>query len=240
MPVMIQKKNDEALSASVKKGTAAPIVKDLWAPYISRCTTGQFAHLDHGFKNHCGPTAVTNMLLTLQKKKAVPALYGLSPEKLFSEVAALGRHILAYYNFSFWVFGGTTMLLTDLYIRLALKKYGLKNVRVTPHLFGTASSQQKALLTALDRGSLVYLQLLKHPKYGSHHLLVNGYEIVPAPKEVMTASAGSGLKEGSSAEPSKEGEATDIRLILADGWSPVPKTLLLKKTKRISFWEIRP
>ena len=213
MPVTIQKKNDEALSSSVEKGTVSPVIKDLWAPYISRCTTGQFSHLDHGYKNHCGPTAITNMLLTLQKKKPVPALYGLSPQKLFSEVSALGRHIFAYYNFSFWIFGGTTMMLTDLYIRLALKKYGIKNVHVTPHLFGSASMQQKALLSALDRGSLIYLQLLKDPHYGSHHLLVSGYEIAPD---------------------------KSVRLILADGWSIAPKTLLLKKTKRISFWEIRP
>ena len=195
---------------------AAPLKEAAsWAPYISRCTTGQFAHLDHGYKNHCGPTAMTNLLLTLHKKHASLELYGLSPEQLFSEVAALGRHIFAYYNMKVWIFGGTTMVLTDLYIRMALKKYGFKTVKVKPHLFGSAAAQQKALLHCLDDGSLIYLQLLKDPKYGSHHLLANGYEVVTDPVK-----------------------GPETYLILSDGWSSQPQKVLLSKLKRISFWEI--
>lgn len=208
---MDNKKNNTSLSASVKEGSTAPLVHNVWAPYISRCTTGQFSKLEKGFRNHCGPTAVTNMLLTLQNREPVPALYGIAPEQLFKEVAALGKHILAYYNFSIWIFGGTTMFLTDLYIRLALRKYGLKNVHVTPHLFGSASAQQKAILSCLDKGSLIYLQLLKDPHYSSHHLLVSGYK-----------------------------KGAETQLILSDGWSSREITVPLNKLKRISFWEIRP
>ena len=31
----------------------------------SYCTTGEFAGLGRGYQKHCGPTAVTNLLLTL-------------------------------------------------------------------------------------------------------------------------------------------------------------------------------
>lgn len=211
MPLPPKKKSETPLSGSVEEGRTTVSVHDVWAPYISRCTTGQFSHLEKGFKNHCGPTAITNMLLTLQKLHPVPALYGIKPATLFQEVAALGRHILAYYNFSIWIFGGTTMFLTDLYIRLALRKYGHKKTQVVPHLFGSASSQRQAILNCLDKGSLLYLQLLKDPHYGSHHLLVSGY---------------------------KTGDQT--QLILADGWSTREITVPLNKLKRISFWEIRP
>ena len=214
MPLMIHKDNVPVVGSEIQ--TTKEVNNGIWNPYIARHTTGQFSKVDRGYKRHCGPTAITNLLLTLQKKHPVPALYGLAPELLFHEVAALGRHIFAYYNIDLWIFGGTTMLMTDLYIRMALKKYGIKNVRVIPHLFGFASRQRKKLLKCLDEGALVYLQLLRHHKYGSHHLLVSGYEIDHSAKDGPV-----------------------IKLILADGWSSEVRTLAIKDTKRISFWEIK-
>lgn len=51
----------------------------------SYCTTAQFAKRDRAYHKHCGPTAITNLVLTLRPELAKEAL------RVFDEVAALGR-----------------------------------------------------------------------------------------------------------------------------------------------------
>lgn len=130
-------------------------------------STAEFGRLDRGYAKHCGPTAVTNLLLSLLGRDA-PA-----PERLFRDVARLGRRRLIYANWD-WKgpLGGTSDLRSREYLRAALDRYGLKEVRVGRVRLLTPT----AVRDALRRGSVLYLQLLRHPKYGSHHLLCYGLE----------------------------------------------------------------
>lgn len=122
------------------------------------CTTGQFV----GHKRHCGPTAMTNLVLSLR-----PCLDAAS---VFDEVVAIGRRHLAYLNVQ--NIGGTSDGLSGVYLRAVLKRYGLSDAEVQ---FGGVASE-KRLRQALTGGALCYLQMHFHPKYHNHHVLVYGSE----------------------------------------------------------------
>lgn len=122
------------------------------------CATGQFA----GFKRHCGPTAMTNLVLSLRPD--------LAAEVVFREVVAIGRRHLAYLNVQ--NIGGTSDGLSGIYLRAVLKRYDLDEATV--HFAGIAT--EKRLRKALDAGAMCYLQMHFHPKYHNHHVLVYGSE----------------------------------------------------------------
>lgn len=118
------------------------------------CTTGQFV----GYKRHCGPTAMTNLVLSLRAD--------LEAKSVFDEVVAIGRRHLAYLNVQ--NIGGTSNGLSGVYLRAVLKRYGLEDAVV--HFGGVAT--EKRLRHALRSGALCYLQMHLHPKYHNHHVLV--------------------------------------------------------------------
>ena len=171
-------------------------------------TTGQFGRLDREYRRNCGPTAITNLVLTLlQRRGETPRL---APPELFREIAALGRRRVFYFNVDlFGRWGGTSDLLSGAYLRAALRRFGLGNHRVRRRVRLT----EKTLEAALGRGSILYLQLRRHPRYGDHHLLCYGAE--------------------------KSGEGKTL-LRLADGWSAQPVYLPLQGLRRAHFVEIEP
>ncbi|MBR7056784.1 MAG: hypothetical protein IKI17_06820 [Oscillospiraceae bacterium] len=119
-----------------------------------------------GYVKHCGPTAVTNLLLSL-----LPAP---PPAKaLFRKVAELGRQKLVYVNRNLPLgLGGTSDALTGSYLRAALRMCGLTGVQIGLRRPLT----ERFARAALGRGSLLYIQLRRHRKYGSHHILCYGME----------------------------------------------------------------
>lgn len=132
----------------------------------SYCTTGQFAKRDRTYHKHCGPTAITNLVLTLRPDLAN------APAQVFDEVAALGRRLLAYWNVGAgkWL-GGTSDGLAGLYLRQVLNHFDCGNVKVR---FGGPATEDR-VRAALARGNIVYLEMHFHPKYRNHHLLLYGY-----------------------------------------------------------------
>lgn len=133
----------------------------------SYCTTGQFAKRDRTYHKHCGPTAITNLVLTLRPDLADDAA------AVFDEVAALGRRSLAYWNVGVgkW-FGGTSDGLVGVYLRQVLHRFDCDGVKV--HFSGPATAAR--VRAALENGQVVYLEMHFHPKYRNHHLLIYGYE----------------------------------------------------------------
>jgi len=137
-------------------------------PWESYRTTGEFEHLDRGYHRHCGPTAITNLVLTLLAQKGKPPA---EPGAVFRKAAALGKRRLYYGNFdllSHW--GGTSDLLSSAYLRAALRAFGLERVQVGYRRRLTA----EALAEAAAQGAILYLQTRRHDRYGNHHLLCYG------------------------------------------------------------------
>lgn len=158
----------------------------------SYCTTAQFARLDDGrYHKHCGPTAITNLILTLQREETLqrerqshPAQRACEsgekggefsaedPEQIFRKVARSGARHLAYWNtdrFRFW--GGTSDFLAPAYVHLCLKENGLSYFHVRGPFPATRSSMGRALM----EGKILYLEVHGRSKYGNHHMLCYGY-----------------------------------------------------------------
>ena len=162
----------------------------IWEPFASYCTTRQFSGLDNGYVNHCGPAAVTNLLLTLNGR------YGFlgeapKPEKVFRKVCRIGSRDLAFWNTDLLkLFGGTYDPLTGRYIRDCLRAFGAPYEDLAGGIFlGVGKAAREGALTEnsrmnregtitvsghvgadlrmmtgeLKKGKLLYLQLHWHP-----------------------------------------------------------------------------
>lgn len=131
----------------------------------SYCTTRQFAQRDRAYVKHCGPTAITNLVLTLRPDLAK------DPERVFDEVAALGRRMLVYMNLKPTKrFGGTSDLLAGAYMQRVLARFGCGDAKVR---FGGPASAGR-VRQALAQGRIVYLEMHGHPRYHNHHVLLYG------------------------------------------------------------------
>lgn len=124
------------------------------------------AFFSGGFwRNHCGPTAITNLIIsTLQAERGA-----MLPEEecrnLFDVVASLGRRRL-FYNFRF----GTTDLLLPFFIRSAFRRFGVKSLKPGRRHF----ISPKKIRCALAKGSFAYMEVFSHPSYGWHQWLIYG------------------------------------------------------------------
>lgn len=137
---------------------------DPWEKCESFCTTGQFAKTgDETFVRHCGPTAVTNLVLTLLHAEERSD----NPQEVFRQAARIGRKMLIYHNVDlFHRFGGTSDFLVRPYLYMSLKKYGL-HARIGRHFLMSEENVKKAV----SRGSLLYVEVHHHPRYKNHHLI---------------------------------------------------------------------
>ena len=149
----------------------------IWEPFASYCTTGQFARLDEGYVRHCGPTAITNLLLTLDRrygylqKTAGPdnAQIGqrdaqpgqdspdtraeLSKADVFRTVCRIGRKILAYWNSDVLRhFGGTYDWMTGRYIRECFRYFGVPCDTLADGIFlGIGKAAREGAMTENSR-----------------------------------------------------------------------------------------
>ena len=149
-------------------------------------TTSDFQNLDRGYRRHCGPTALTNALFTIR---------GALHRGKGTEEAQPARDFSAEKVFS----------------RVA-HIFCQKKVRPGMNL----PAWRVFLQHAFSKGALVYLELLFHPCYGSHHLL---------------ASAMLRL-EG------EDGRTTKYYLKLADGWGKSPRYLPVEELYFSQFFAI--
>lgn len=132
-------------------------------------------------------------------------------QELFLQCAQIGRREHIYWNSDILGrFGGTSNLLTGIFLRSCLRAAGCADdTAVRFHPWITA----EAVRRALDSGAIVYLQVYFHPKYKNHHMLCYAYETDPE-----------------SGEPS---------FLLADGWQAGPVRVNAAGLGRGHFFTIR-
>ena len=124
-------------------------------------TTKNFSHIGRKQSCNCGPTAITNAVMSLEDREE-------DPNKVYELVSKTGKRRLTYWNFDlFHKFGGTVDFLTKSYIESVFAKKGIKDIEVSPR----RRMGKKGIIEALERGSLVYIQFRHHPRYGNHHVL---------------------------------------------------------------------
>ena len=130
-----------------------------WEPYVNFSKTSDFP----GYSNHCGPTAITNMIKTYYNR------YGLtnpSVSDIFNIVVGTGLRNLYYTQ---W--GGTVNATANGYIKTCFTSY---NKSVTVNGQYTASYANLKTSLTNDR-RLAYLMMQGHDNYGDHHVLCYAY-----------------------------------------------------------------
>ena len=169
--------------------------------HYSYRTTGQFERQKKHWHRHCSPTAITNLILTLRPE--------LDPNEVFLKVARMGSSHLIYWNMDLLHrFGGTSDFLTGIYLRMALKEFGINDRQVR---FG-GLIRPKKVAEAFKRGSILMVAFHFHPKYGNHHVLCYGGEMV---------------------------RGTPC-LVIADGWKADKTLIPYKKLGLAVYFEIAP
>lgn len=166
-------------------------------------------------ENHCGPTAITNMLKMYGDRFNISSIKNDTVDELFGSVLWIGN-AKYYFNADIRVdgkviFGGTIMALAGSYIKDCFKEYGL-----------TATCTKKAISfnnikTSLRNDHLLYLMATSHPTYGSHAMACYAYTRLVS---VTTGSYKTYLK-------------------VADGWSSSPRYVDLATLTSDNYWDAK-
>lgn len=146
-------------------------------PYESYCTTGMFEGKEKKYHRHCGPTAAVNVFSTILAERDAGSTPGKARE-LFEDFIATAQKWLIYINTDlFGYFGGTLDIRAGEFLKRCAKISGMRGVSIS----GRHRMDKKSMLAALRRGSILYLELTGHTKYGRHHMVCYGAR-VPALK----------------------------------------------------------
>ena len=131
--------------------------------FFSFHSTGEFGR--GYYRNHCGPTAISNMMITALQLRRGARLPDDEVQAVFEDVAQTGRRRLIY-NRRY----GTTDFLLWFYARAAFNRHGITELRpVMRHTLSAKNARR-----ALSRGSFLLLELFGHPKYKWHQMVVYG------------------------------------------------------------------
>lgn len=162
---------------------SARIYEEPWEKQETFFTTGQSANIGNKkYLRHCGPVAVTNLVMTLlrfqksgenqnpKEKKGSEQQkteeFGMET-KVFCDVAETGRMMLIYHNIDlFGKFGGTSDLLIRPYLVRCLRKYGLQ-----AHIGRRRCVSEETVRESVAEGNILYVEFRNHPLYGNHHVI---------------------------------------------------------------------
>lgn len=165
-------------------------------------------------KNHCGPTAITNMLRMYGNRFNISSIKGVSDAALFNSVTWIGNckyYFNANINIGDITLGGTFNALAGSYIKDCFKEYGL-----------TANCTRKDInynniKYSLNNDYLLYIMVNNHSTYGDHHMACYAY--------TRLISETTGLYK--------------TYLKVADGWDTKPKYIDLATVTSDTYWEAR-
>lgn len=186
---------------------------DLWKEQSDYRTTGYFSKVRANYTLHCGPTAVTNLLLAVSKRTENSWSGRFSEKDLFEIVASEGISMGLYHNGAWHnLFGGTSDFLAGKYIKRSLETAGIKHMSV----MAAVPVQTISFMRWLDDGNLAYLMLHRHECYRNHHVICNGYVQV---------------------ENETGNKITYFQIM--DGWSSRPRYVDENSLKGDFYWKIQ-
>lgn len=166
-------------------------------------------------KNHCGPTAITNMLKMYGNRFSVSSIKKDSVKEIFNTVLGVGGSKY-YFNADIEigddiVLGGTVNAWAGAYIKDCFSEYGLN-----------ASCTKKDISydnvkSSLANDHLLYLMVMGHSTYGNHHMVCYAY--------TRLVSTTTGLYK--------------TYLKVADGWSTSPRYVDLATATSDEYWDAK-
>ena len=150
-------------------------VIDLWEPWAARYTTGaHFGRVEEiRYFNNCGPTALTNLLLMVEKRfSRTDSDTDIDRARnIYHRVARFGIRHLYFINSRLRFAHGTSDFRAASYIRRMCRRF--LGIRPWTRLRRVTRENVRC---SLEAGALLYLMLWNHPAYQSHHLLAYGCE----------------------------------------------------------------
>lgn len=146
-----------------------------WESYMRFYDTVDFLYLDDGYDNHCGPTAITNIILSVANRYNILPLRNTAATSVFRTVAGIGLNhtpVPYYLSVERTIDGeprkGTLLETTRDYITDCFAYYEVPVSVSTEWSYVSYSTIYNALL----REGLMYLSLVGHPRYGNHAVVV--------------------------------------------------------------------
>lgn len=133
-----------------------------WDNYMGYYTTSYGSSI--GYTNHCGPTAITNLILACGNRYPSKISYS-SANTVFKNVVTVGL------NNNYYSTGSGTANSTALqYIRNSFALYS-----AYPTLYGNNSVTYNNIVYALTNEALLYVMLSNHETYGNHAVVCFAY-----------------------------------------------------------------
>ena len=182
-----------------------------WGSYLPFHSMAEYSQLGNGYENHCGPTAITNMLIMYGQRFNVSSINNTNHHNIFFYFLTIGIANLYYHNTDFLVFGGTMNALANNYIQNCFSSYGV-TVTCPATFYINYTTVERSLRT----DNLLYIMLRGNECYGNHHLV--GYAYYRLFNNNYTQSA------------------TYIRV--ADGWDTNARYLDIQSIGSDRFWEV--
>ncbi len=137
-----------------------------WENYMTFYKTSYFTNAYPGYyvSNHCGPTAITNMICSYGNRYNNSFIQSHTYLSIFYDVAILGT--------SNWYFStlGTPMATAGTYIDAAFDMY---NINAT--VYGQTIISYNNVKNALNNNRLLYTMLTNHSIYGNHAVVTYAY-----------------------------------------------------------------
>ena len=189
-----------------------------WENYVEFNTMDEFENVGNGYVNHCGPTAITNMIIMYGNRYNNRSITSKLPTTIFANVANIGTVNMYYANADFEVIdgvviGGTADSLADNYLVTCFEDYGV-NI--------TVSNKKKAISynnvkTSLSNNALLYVMLNGNARYGNHHVASYAYTRMQSTKT----------------------GAYKTYLKIVDGWASHGRYLDLAVVQNDYYWDVR-
>ena len=134
-----------------------------WEDYIECTLISSYS----GYAEHCGPTAITNMLIMYGNRYNKSTITSKTSNQIFSTVATIGTSNSYYTNSST---GGTTNSTANAYIRDSFNNYS-----VTSTVNGQYNMNYTNIEISLRNNRLAYLMTTNHSYYLNHHIVCYAY-----------------------------------------------------------------
>ncbi len=176
-------------------------------------TTGEFGNLGNGFYLHCGPTAITNMLINFGNRFGTSSICNEDADDIFLTVANIGIDELCYFNINNPYLGGTPNYAAGGYILCCFSAYNVQGIEVN----GRYNINYSNINTSLSNDRLVYVLLDGHDYYGDHHVLCYAYT------RLVSSTTGNYYSY----------------IKVADGWFSSPRYIDLISLDGDKYWEVK-
>lgn len=186
-----------------------------WENYVTGTIRemSDFKNRGIGYHKHCGPTAITNMILIYDDRYGISGVNASSDYgDVFDTVAAVGRNNMYYINSDQLGIGGTANSTADDYIVDAFAEFNVTDIDV----LGRYSINYSNVRTSLQDGCLLYAMLNDHDYYGDHHVVGYAYT------RLISSSD----------------DSLVTYLKIADGWDPSPRYIDITSSGVGKYWEV--